>query len=93
MIPQSGYEVLPHLDANSFRPECTRLARIVTDFVPMNRLCRDRRFQLRQVDVKGINLFVNIAAIFRQEDHDLDATFRDSHARARKATDGFLFGP
>lgn len=92
-IPQSGYEFLRDLDANSFRPECTRLARIVTDFLPMNRMCRDRRFQLRQADVKGISLFVNIAAVFHQEDKELDATFRERHARAGKATGGLLFGP
>ena len=92
-IPLSGYEFLRDLDANSFRPECTRLARIVTDFLPMNRLCRDHRFQLRQADVKGISLFVNIAAVFHQEDKELDATFRERHARAGKATGGLLFGP
>ncbi len=92
-IPRSGYEFLRDLDANGFRPECTRLARIVTDFLPMNRMCRDRRFQLRQADVKGISLFLHIGSVFRQTDEELDAIFRESHARARKATDGLLFGP
>lgn len=92
-IPRSGYEVLRDLDANSFRPECTRLARIVTDVLPMNRMCRDRLFRLRQANYHGANLFLKILFVFHQEDHDLDASFRESHARARKAPVGLLSGP
>lgn len=92
-IPRSGYDFLPHLDANSFRPECTRLAQIVTGFLPMNRMCRDRLFGLRQADVGGSSLMMQIESIFRQQDQDLDQTFRESHARAGKATGGLRFAP